>query len=57
MRQAQAALDAILPHETELAIREMMVDTAGCTELMYALYDLQGLKLSPRIGDLADQRL
>src|SRR5437870_11016391 len=57
MREAHAALDAILHHETELPIREMMVDTAGFTELMYALYDLQGLKLSPRIRDLADQRL
>src|SRR5260370_7558419 len=34
-----------------------MVETAGFTELMYALYDLQGLKLSPRIRDLSDQRL
>jgi len=57
MREAHAALDAILHHETELPIREMMVDTAGFTELMYALYDLQGLKLSPRIRDLSDQRL
>ncbi len=57
MREAHAALDAILHHETELPIREMMVDTAGFTELMYALYDLQGFKLSPRIRDLSDQRL
>ncbi len=34
-----------------------MVDTAGFTELMYALYDLQGFKLSPRIRDLADHCL
>jgi TnpA family transposase len=57
MREAHAALDAILHHETELPIGEMMIDTAGFTELMYALYDLQGLKLSPRIRDLGDQRL
>jgi TnpA family transposase len=57
MREAHAALDAILHHETELPIQEMMVDTAGFTELMYALYDLQGLKLSPRIRDLADHCL
>ncbi len=57
MREAHAALDAILHHETELPIHEMMVDTAGFTELMYALYDLQGLKLSPRIRDLADHCL
>ena len=57
MREAHAALDAILHHETELPIREMMVDTAGFTELMYALYDLQGFKLSPRIRDLSGQRM
>src|SRR5260370_30624480 len=57
MRFAHAALDAILHHETELPIREMMVDTAGFTELMYALYDRPRLKLSPRIRALADQRL
>ncbi|GCF11892.1 hypothetical protein KDI_54560 [Dictyobacter arantiisoli] len=34
-----------------------MVDTAGFTELMYALYDLQGFKLSPRIRDLGDHCL
>jgi len=57
IREAHVALDAILHHETELPIREVMVDTAGFTELMYALYDLQGLKLSPRIRDLSDQCL
>ena len=57
MREAHAALDAMLHHETELPIEEMMVDTAGFTELMYALYDLQSFKLSPRIRDLADHCL
>lgn len=57
LREAHAALDAMLHHETELPIREMMVDTAGFTELMYALYDLQGFILSPRIRDLPGQRL
>lgn len=31
MREAHAALDAMLHHETELPIEEMMVDTAGYT--------------------------
>lgn len=57
MREAHAALDAVLHHESELPIREMMVDTSGFTELMYALYDLQGLMLSPRVRDLPGQRL
>src|SRR5579885_3221520 len=57
LREAHAALDAMLHHKTELPIREMMVDTAGFTELMYALYDLQGFILSPRIRHLPGQRL
>jgi len=57
MREAHAALDALLHHETELPLQMMMVDTAGFTELMYALYDLEGFVLSPRIRDMATQRL
>jgi TnpA family transposase len=57
MREAHAALDAMLHHETELPIREMMVDTAGFTDLMYALYDLEGFRLAPRIRDLPSLRL
>ncbi len=57
LREAHAALDAMLHHETELPLREMMVDTAGFTDLMYALYDLEGFQLSPRIRDLPTLRL
>jgi TnpA family transposase len=57
MREAHAALDALLHHETELPLREMMVDTAGFTDLMYALYEAEGFYLSPRIRDLPSLRL
>jgi TnpA family transposase len=57
LREAYAALDAILHHETELPLQEMVVDTAGFTDLMYALYDLEGLRLAPRIRDLPSLRL
>jgi TnpA family transposase len=57
MREAHAALDAMLHHETELPIHEMMVDTAGFTDLMYALYDLHGFRLAQRIRDLPSLRL
>ena len=36
---------------------ERPVDTAGFTELIFALFDLLGLKFSPRIRDLGDQQL
>jgi TnpA family transposase len=32
-------------------------DTAGFTELLFGAYDLVGLGFSPRIRNLADQRL
>ena len=50
-------LDAILDNETELTILEHTTDTAGYTELVFALFDLLGMQFAPRIRDLGDQRL
>jgi TnpA family transposase len=50
-------LDEILDNETELPIEVHMTDTAGDTELIFALFDLLGLQFSPRIRDMADQQL
>jgi TnpA family transposase len=50
-------LDEILDNETELPILEHTTDTAGYTEVVFALFDLLGLQFSPRIRDLGDQRL
>jgi TnpA family transposase len=57
VRDATYVLDEILDNETELPIAEHTTDTAGYTELVFALFDLLGLRFSPRIRDLADQRL
>ena len=57
VRDATYVLDEILNNETELPIVEHTTDTAGYTELIFALFDLLGLRFSPRIRDLADQRL
>lgn len=57
MRDATYVLDEILNNETELPILEHTTDTAGYTELIFALFDLLGLQFSPRIRDLADQQL
>lgn len=57
MRDATYVLDATLNNETELPIVEHTTDTAGYTELIFALFDLLGLRFSPRIRDLADQKL
>jgi TnpA family transposase len=57
VRDATYVLDEILDNETELPIEQHTTDTAGYTELVFALFDLLGLQFSPRIRDLADQRL
>ena len=56
-RDATYVLDEILNNETELSILEHTTDTAGYTELIFALFDLLGLRFSPRIRDLGDQKL
>ena len=50
-------LDEYLDNETELSLLEHTTDTAGYTEIVFALFDLLGLRFSPRIRDLGDQRL
>jgi TnpA family transposase len=50
-------LDEILDNETELPIVEHATDTAGFTEIVFALFDLLGLQFAPRIRDLGEQRL
>ena len=57
MRDAPYILDAILDNETELEILEHTTDTAGYTEVMFALFDLLGLQFAPRLRDLGSQCL
>jgi len=59
-REGLFALDeifALRDRDSELAIAEHTTDTAGFTDLLFGAYDLVGLAFSPRIRDLADQRL
>lgn len=57
IRDATYVLDAILDNETELNISEHTTDTAGYTDLVFALFDLLGMQFSPRIRDIGDQRI
>ena len=57
VREATYVLDAILDNETDLTIEEHTTDTAGYTDLVFGLFDLCGLRFSPRLRDLSDQRL
>ena len=52
IRDATYVLDEILNNETELPILEHTTDTAGFTDLIFALFDLLGLRFSPRLRDI-----
>ena len=56
-RDATYVLDEILGNTTDLPIAEHTTDTHGQTLLTFALFDLVGLRLSPRIAKPAQQRL
>ena len=57
VRDATFVLDALLDNLADLEVTEHTTDTAGYTELIFALFDLLGLRFSPRIRDLGDQQL
>jgi TnpA family transposase len=57
VRDATFVLDALLDNLADLEVVEHTTDTAGYTELIFALFDLLGFKFSPRIRDLGDQQL
>jgi len=51
-REAPYVLDEILGNQTDLPINEHATDTHGASLLNFALFDLCGLQMSPRIRDL-----
>jgi TnpA family transposase len=57
LRDATYVLDAILDNETELTILEHTTDTAGYTDLVFALFDLLGMQFCPRLRDIGDRQL
>ena len=57
LRDATYVLDEILNNETDLTILEHTTDTAGYTDLVFALFDLLGMQFSPRLRDLGDRQL
>ena len=59
-REGLFALDeifALRDRDSELAIAGHTTGTAGFTDLLFGVYNVVGLGFSPRIRDLADQRL
>src|SRR4029450_6632976 len=57
VRDATYVLDAILDNETEPTILEHATDTAGYTDIVFALFDLLGMQFAPRLRDIGDQQL
>ena len=57
IRDSTYVLDEILNNETELPILEHTTDTAGFTDLICALFDLLGLRFSPRLRDVGSLQL
>jgi TnpA family transposase len=56
-RDSPYVLDALCDNETLLPIREHTTDTSGFTDLTFAMFDLVGIRFSPRIKDLAKYKL
>jgi TnpA family transposase len=56
MRDATVVRDEILDNETELPLFQHATDTAGYTEIIFALFDLLGYQFAPRLRDLGDQQ-
>ncbi len=48
---APYALDGLLDPQTSVRPREIMTDTAGYTDIMFALYRLLSYRYSPRLAD------
>jgi len=57
VRDATCVLDEILDNETELSIVDHTTNTAGYTDIVFALFDLLGLQFSPRLRDIGSRQL
>jgi TnpA family transposase len=57
MRDATYVLDGILENETELSPAEHTTDTAGYTDIVFALFDLLGIQFLPRLADPGSRTL
>jgi TnpA family transposase len=57
VRDATYVLDGILDNRSQLAIRTHSTDTAGYSDIVFALFDLLGLRFAPRLAGLSDTRL
>ena len=57
VREATVVLDGILDNALELRPGQHSTDTAGWTDIVFALFDLLGMTFAPRLRDLGDIKL
>jgi TnpA family transposase len=57
VRDSTYVLDEICNSATDLPIVEHTTDTAGATEMIFALFDLLGYRFTPRLRDIGGRRL
>ena len=55
--EAAHVIDGLLNHESGIAIREHVTDTAGAVDHVFGLCHLLGFRFAPRIRDLGERRL
>jgi TnpA family transposase len=56
IRDSLYLLDGMQAQQTNLEIREIMTDTAGASEIIFALFWLLGYQFSPRLSDIGKAR-
>ncbi len=56
LRDSLYLLDGMQDQQTSLDIREVMTDTAGASEIIFALFWLLGYQFSPRLSDVGGAR-
>lgn len=56
-RESTYTLDKILDNDVVVDIKEHTTDTAGYTDLIFALFDLLGIQFAPRLRDISDANL
>ena len=54
LRDSLYILEGLLEHQTVLDPREVMSDSAGASEIIFALFWLLGYQFSPRLADVND---
>src|ERR1700758_4340776 len=56
VRDSPYVLDGLLEQQTSLRPTQLMTDTAGYSDIIFALFWLLGYQFSPRLADLGETR-